>query len=113
MQQTAFMEKRQPMATLGLVQIGGGDDDGDAFLAQVVEDAPEVPARDRIDPSGGFVEQQSLGVWISAQVGPVSVSSRRTIVRLGGRGMASCRRPPAGARPVPRAMSAGMRKESA
>ena len=56
----AGIEQGQPIAALRLVEIGGGDHDGDALLAQPVENAPEVAARHRIDAGGRLVEQQHL-----------------------------------------------------
>ena len=100
----------EPIAALGLVEIGGGDDDGDAFLAQVVEDAPEVAARDRIDAGGRLVEQQHLRrVDQRAGEARVSASCRRTTARPGGRESASCRRLPAGAPRAPRRLAAARR----
>ena len=59
-ERVAGIEQGQPVAALGLVEIGGGDHDGDALLAQPVENAPEVAPRHRIDAGGRLVEQQHL-----------------------------------------------------
>ena len=52
------MDQRHAMAALGLVQVVGGDQDRDARLGEVVDEAPELPARQRIDPAGRFVEEE-------------------------------------------------------
>ena len=54
-------QEAEPGAALGFVEIGGGDDDGDALAAQPVENAPEVAPRHRIDAGGRLVEQQDFG----------------------------------------------------
>ncbi len=57
---SAVAQEAEPGAALGLVEIGGGDDDGDPLAAQAVENAPEVAPRHRIDAGGRLVEQQHL-----------------------------------------------------
>ena len=46
------------VAPLGLVQIGGGDEDRHLLAEQLVKDPPEVAARDGIDAVGRLVEKQ-------------------------------------------------------
>ena len=42
--------------------IGRGHDDGGAAPVQPGQHPPELPARHRVDTSGGFVEQEQLGL---------------------------------------------------
>ena len=55
------MHQGHAMASLGLIEIGGGVDDSDALAGQVVEHRPEFAARQRIDAVGRLIEQQQLG----------------------------------------------------
>ena len=59
-QQPAAVDQRQAVAALGLVQVGGGDEDRHLLAEQLVEDPPEVAARDGIDAVGRLVEEQHL-----------------------------------------------------
>ncbi len=59
-ERVAGIEQGEPVAALRLVEIGGGDHDGDALLPQPVENAPEIAPRHRIDAGGRLVEQQHL-----------------------------------------------------
>ena len=52
------MQQRHAMASLGLVEVRGGIDDGDALADQRIEHRPEFAARNRIDAVGRLVEQQ-------------------------------------------------------
>ncbi len=54
------MDQPHPVAAVGLVEIGGGDEDGYPFSQELVEDAPEVAARHRIDAIGRLVEEEDL-----------------------------------------------------
>ena len=55
------MEKRHAMATFGLVEIGGGGQDGHSLRDQFVQDAPEIAPRDGIDARGRLVEKDHFG----------------------------------------------------
>src|ERR1700722_9189179 len=58
------MKQRDTVASLGLVEVGGGVDDGDALADERIEHRPEFAARNRIDAVGRLVEQQhARGVY--------------------------------------------------
>ena len=57
-EQPAVVEEGEAVEALGLVEVGGGDDGGDAAADHLVHDPPEVAARDRVDAEGRLVEQQ-------------------------------------------------------
>ncbi len=57
-QQPALMDQGQAIAALGLVEIGRGDEDRHLLAQQLVEDPPEVAARDGIDAVGRLVQEQ-------------------------------------------------------
>ncbi len=57
----AFVHERDALAALRLVEIGGGDEDGHLLAQELVEDAPEVAPRHRIDAVGRLVQKQHLG----------------------------------------------------
>ena len=48
-------------ATLGLVEIGGGDEDRHLPAAELYEDSPEIAARNGIDAVGRLVEKEHFG----------------------------------------------------
>ena len=53
------MHQRDAVAALGLVHKVGGQKNGHAlFAGQLNQQAPEIIPRRRIDPGGGFVEDQ-------------------------------------------------------
>ncbi len=55
---------RQPVETLGLLHVAGGHQYAHArsLGANVVDQRPELAARERVDAGGGLVEDQQLGV---------------------------------------------------
>src|SRR5690606_3358337 len=57
----SFIEEEDAVAGLRLVQIGGGPENADALLRQVLDHGPEIAARDRVDADAGFVEKQEAG----------------------------------------------------
>ena len=57
----APVDEADPVAALGLVEIGGGDQDRYPLLPEPVENAPEIPAAQRVDAVGRLVEQQDPG----------------------------------------------------
>ena len=60
-QQLAAMDQCQAMASLGLVEIGGGDEDRHLLLLKLIENPPEIPPRHRINAVGRLVEEEYLG----------------------------------------------------
>ena len=55
------MEHAEPVAALGLFQVMGGQDDGDAvLLAELGEVVDELPARRRIDSGARLIEDQKV-----------------------------------------------------
>ena len=60
-QQPAAVDQGQAIAALGLVEIGGGDEDRHLLAEQLIEDPPEIAARDGIDAVGRLVEEEHLG----------------------------------------------------
>ncbi len=54
----ALMHERHAVAALGFVEIGGGENNGQAIGGKVRERIPEFAARHGIDARGGLVEQQ-------------------------------------------------------
>src|SRR5574337_164013 len=57
----AFIEQRHAVAALCFIQVGSRREDRDALGYQLIEDAPEIPPRNRIHPSGWLIEQDHLG----------------------------------------------------
>ena len=55
------MQQRDAMAALGFVEISGRCENRHAFRGQLVKDAPEVAARNRIDAGGRLIQQDHLG----------------------------------------------------
>src|SRR2546426_2725520 len=49
------------MAMLGLVQIVGGDENGDSLGAEPIDDLPELTPGDWIGASGRLVQEQDAG----------------------------------------------------
>ena len=49
------------MAALGLIEICRRNENRNALRKQLIEDAPEVAPRDRIDAGSGLIEQNHLG----------------------------------------------------
>ena len=56
----AVIEQGHVVAALGLVHVGRGDEHGNALGDHLVDDEPEVAARDGIHAERGFVEQEDL-----------------------------------------------------
>ena len=59
-EEPSLVDEAYPVAAVRLVEIGGGDEDGDTFPEELVEDAPEVAARHRVDAVGWLVEEEDL-----------------------------------------------------
>src|ERR1035441_7316754 len=55
-----LVDEPHSMAAIRFIEIGGGDEDGYPFFQELVENAPEVAARHRIDPIGRLVEKEEL-----------------------------------------------------
>ena len=53
----AAKDERQAVAVLGLLHVMRGDKDGDALLRHLVNQIPELAARDGIDAGGRLVEK--------------------------------------------------------
>ena len=51
-----------PVAALGLVHVGSGDEHRHPRLDELVEERPELAPRDRVDAVGGLVEEQHPGL---------------------------------------------------
>ncbi|CAM2150331.1 hypothetical protein PT2222_230055 [Paraburkholderia tropica] len=60
----AVVHRDQPVEALRLVHVRGRDDHAHrrAFLADAVDEVPELRARERVDARGRFVEDQQVGV---------------------------------------------------
>ena len=56
--QPAAVQKRHAVAAVGIVHVGCRKHDRRSLAAEVVEDLPKLPARERIDPEPGLVEKQ-------------------------------------------------------
>ena len=54
------MEEGQPVEALGLVHVGRGDDRRHPLRHHLVDDEPELAARDRVDAERRLVEEQHL-----------------------------------------------------
>ena len=64
-QYAPLIHRDQPVEPLGLLHIGGGDDDthaGGAARAQPVDQIPELAPRQRIDPGGGLIQDQEVRI---------------------------------------------------
>jgi hypothetical protein len=59
-QESATIEQEEAVAPLGLVEIGGAPDDGDARARHRPYDAPQFAPGRRVDAGARFVEQQQL-----------------------------------------------------
>jgi hypothetical protein len=58
----AFAHQEEPVAALGFVHDVGGDQEGRAaFLGDGVEEVPQVPAQNRVEADGRFVEDEEFG----------------------------------------------------
>ena len=55
-EEPAAVEESDPGGVLGLVHVGGRDDDGEAAVVQLGEDLPELAARDGVDPGCRLVD---------------------------------------------------------
>ena len=103
-QHAAAVQQSQAVAALGLVEIGGRDQDGHALVAQAIEDAPEIAARHRIDAGRRLVEQQDLR-RVNQRAGEAELLLHAAR-ELAGEPLAerrSCPKPPAAAPRVRRA----------
>ena len=60
----AVVHRHQPVEALGLVHIGGGDDDAHLRPARAdrVDEVPELAARQRIDAGRRLVEDEKVGI---------------------------------------------------
>ncbi len=59
----AVVDHGDAVTSFGLVEVTGGDDDGDFFADdQVVDDNPQIAAGDRIYAGGGFIEDEDSRV---------------------------------------------------
>ena len=61
-QQLSVVHQRHARAALGLVEVRGAHQDGDAALEEVREQLPELAPAHRIDAGGGLVEQDQIGL---------------------------------------------------
>src|SRR3546814_13541576 len=57
-EKTTLVEEEDGIATLRLVEIGGGPDDADDLSRQGLHHGPEFPPRDRIDADDRIVQEQ-------------------------------------------------------
>src|SRR3546814_20468369 len=57
-EKTNLVEEEDGIATLRLVEIGGGPDDADALSRQGLHHGPEFPPRDRVDADARLVQEQ-------------------------------------------------------
>ena len=55
--QPAGVDEGEAVAVLGLVEVVGGHEDRDALGRHLVDQAPEAPAGDGVDPARGLVEE--------------------------------------------------------
>ena len=82
------VHRHDPVPALRLVHVGGGDDDAHARAAgaDVVDQRPELPPRERIDAGGRLVEDQQVRDRGPARrTGRPSASCRPRACRPGGR----------------------------
>ena len=56
----ALVHQADAIAALGFVQIRGGDEHRQPVANQLVENGPEIAARNWVDTVGGFVQKQNL-----------------------------------------------------
>ena len=57
--QLALVHQAHAVAALGLVQVGGGHEDGDAVLQKLIQNGPEIAARNRVHAVGRLVQKQN------------------------------------------------------
>ena len=57
----SLLDQRYTVATVGFVHVGRGDDDREPRGLQVVQQVPELAARDGVDAGGRFVKEQEFG----------------------------------------------------
>ena len=82
-----LVDESDAAATLGLVEIGRGDEDRQPSSQELVEDPPEVAAGDGVHAVGGLVQKEDLGrVDEGARAAPASASFRPTGCPPGGSG---------------------------
>ena len=58
----SLLKQGHPVAPLGLVEVGGGHDRGHPVGHHLVNDEPEIAARDGIHAKGRLVQQQHA--WV-------------------------------------------------
>ena len=89
--QPSFVHQAHPVAALRFIQISGGDQNGDAVFHKLIQDGPEIAARNRIDAVGGLVQEQDFADGAAGYTsGPASASCRRKACRPGACGKAPC-----------------------
>jgi hypothetical protein len=59
------VKKRDPVASIRLVEIGGGNQNGHPLPVEFIEDLPEIPSGHGIYAVGRLVQEQDLGVGMS------------------------------------------------
>src|SRR5574341_253569 len=59
--EASLIHEPDARAPLRLVEVGRGHEDGNPRPAQVREDLPEIPPRDRVHPGGGLIQDEDLG----------------------------------------------------
>ena len=92
----AGMQQRQARAALGLVHVGGGEQDGDAAARAGRRGCPRSRgARPGPRRSSARRAAAPAGYGSARRPGRASASCRRKVARRGGGGTAACRRPPA------------------
>ena len=64
------MDQSHAVASVGLVEIGRGDEDRHPLLQQLVEDSPEIAPRHGIDAVRRLVEKQDFRRMDQAQASP-------------------------------------------
>ena len=57
----AMIHERHAIGAFGLIQIRGGGEHGQSAAHQLIQNRPEVAARNRVDAVGRFVEKKNLG----------------------------------------------------
>ncbi len=60
--QLAPVDEPEPVAVFSLVHVMGGDEDRYPFTGHMVDQVPEAPPADRIDPGGRLVEEDDRGL---------------------------------------------------
>ena len=71
------MQQAHAVAALGLIEVGGGHKDGDAVFEQLVEDGPEVAARNRVHAIGRLVEEENIDFFTGIYGVPKALRAQR------------------------------------